>query len=114
MKLKVLLSTLMIFTALAFYGQKSTDVNDIAKEKTEKLQTALDLTTDQNYKVYRQVYTYQSNLAAFNSLETKTDQQRESMKFYEDQFISEMKKILTEPQFADFTAFLKQKKGFLK
>lgn len=110
MKFKTLLSALLIFTAVSVFGQNSKQVETVAKAKTEKLQKALNLTSLQNQKVYRQVYTYQSRLERFNMVENKTAKNKEAMDYYTEKFDSNMKKILDDEQDAAFAKLMKKEK----
>jgi hypothetical protein len=103
MKLFKFLVIAVMFCMTSMANAQTTDeVTAIAKDKTEKLTTALDLTEDQQVLAYRQIYTMELNTMKFNSSGEMTPKMTESYKQYQKQFKDEMLAILTDEQRANF------------
>jgi purine nucleoside permease len=73
-----------------------------AKDKTEKLTTAIDLTDNQQVMAYRQIYEMELNTMKFNAIEDMTPQMTAYYEQYQQQFIENMLAILTDEQKASF------------
>ncbi len=112
MKIKTLLTSLLIFMAITTYAQSSNAISEAAKAKTEQLQQALNLNTDQNQRVYRQFYTYESQLQKYNKIEAKTSTQKSTMVQYTERFDKAMKDILNADQYTEFSKMMKKDKKY--
>lgn len=83
---------------LGLQAQDHAAINQIAKERTEPLVLALDLTEEQQTLIHRQNYELAMTEARFEGMEGTDAEKKEMMSGYQKRFDDAVKGILTEEQ----------------
>lgn len=83
---------------LGLQAQDHAVINEIAKERTEPLVQALDLTEEQQTLIHRQNYELAMTEARFEGMEGTAKEKKEMMSGYYKRFDDAVKGILTEEQ----------------
>ncbi len=110
-KLKLLALSIFLFAGVNLFGQvNSEQIEKDSKAITEEITQKIDLTEDEEMLVYRQVYTYEANMAKFSTVQDMNEKMLEAKQQMKDNYISSVKKIVGEEKYADIKEIVEKKK----
>lgn len=110
MKTLMTLACAVLISAFSVNAQDSAALENEAKQKTEKLAKALDLTEEQHTLVYRQNYELAMNASRLKGMEATNEEKEEMSKAYMKRYNEAMKGILDDKQFAKLKEIQSEKK----
>lgn len=114
MKAKFILAILFFFGALTINAQTHNEIEKSAKAETQKIVDKFQLDNYQKSLVYRQNFVLQSDLSSYNAMDKKTDEAKEAIARSRELYLTNMKNILTEDQYAEFLKMTKSDKRLKK
>ena len=114
MKAKLVLAILFLCGTLAVNAQNHTQVEKNAKAETEKVAEKLQLDPNQKSLVYRQNFVLESDLARYDAMTKKSDQAKEAIKKSGETYSTNMKNILSEEQYVEFSKMEEKDKRLKK
>jgi len=110
-KLKLLALSIFLFAGITVFGQvNSEQIEKDSKAVTEQITQKIDLTNDEEMLLYRQVYTYQANMAKFSTVQDMNDKMVEAKQNMENNYVSEVKNIVGEERYAEIKELVEKKK----
>ncbi len=110
MKTKLLLIAIVLFSFTFANAQTYKEIEKKAKDQTEKMVKALDLTDDQEVMIFRQNYSLLEQKSRFDKLENKTEEAKASMANMENAYKENVEKLLTDEQRVVFTEWAEKSK----
>lgn len=107
--IKVLVVSCFMMFGLTAFGQVTEQIKDAAKATSDLIYSKVDLTEDQKTLVYRQVYTYEANMIKFASIENMDDNMKAAQKSMSDNYVQNMKQILTKDEYSKVKSIVEKK-----
>lgn len=114
MKAKFVLALLFLCSAVTVNAQNYSKIEKSAKAETEKVVEKFQLDQNQKTLVNRQNMVLESDLAKYNALDKKTDEAKEAIKKSRETYLTNMKNILGEDQYAEFSKMAEKDKRLKK